>query len=214
MSADHRKPVVAFVVLAFIAAAIVGVQRADAHNGRFFAAFVGGTGQSHGSLLVAEAPAAAGRGQKRALGAAFTALSAPDANIASPAAGPTAGNARERGAVRRNPHEVSRGGTVRRPDPGPHAGRGRSGREAGKPALPHGKAAAAVKSGERDLARSHRGLAGGSRRATDVGRGALGESVWDSRSEAHEWLERAPRGLGDGIRRLTETRVDGSLLGK
>lgn len=50
MSADHRKPVVAFVVLAFLAAAIVCVQRADAQSARFFAAFVGGAGEIHGSV--------------------------------------------------------------------------------------------------------------------------------------------------------------------
>lgn len=54
MSTDHRKPVVAFVVLAFIAAALVGIQRADAMNGRFFAAFVGSTGQAHGQSLLAQ----------------------------------------------------------------------------------------------------------------------------------------------------------------
>jgi hypothetical protein len=42
MSADHRKPVVAFVVLAFLAAALVGVQRADAQAGRLMAAVLGG----------------------------------------------------------------------------------------------------------------------------------------------------------------------------
>ena len=41
MSADHRKPVVAFVVLAFLAAALVGVQRADAQAGGFLAAVLG-----------------------------------------------------------------------------------------------------------------------------------------------------------------------------
>jgi hypothetical protein len=41
VGADHRKPVAAFVVLAFIAAALVGMQRADAHGGRFLASAVG-----------------------------------------------------------------------------------------------------------------------------------------------------------------------------
>lgn len=41
MSADHRKPVAAFVVLVFLAAAIVTIQRADALGGRFVASVLG-----------------------------------------------------------------------------------------------------------------------------------------------------------------------------
>ena len=51
MSADHRKPVVAFVVLAFLAAALVGVQRADAQAGRFLAAALGSDLHAHGQVL-------------------------------------------------------------------------------------------------------------------------------------------------------------------
>jgi hypothetical protein len=50
VSADHRKPVVAFVVLACLAAALVGVQRADARSGQFFASLVGVTERVEGSL--------------------------------------------------------------------------------------------------------------------------------------------------------------------
>lgn len=50
MSADHRKPVVAFIVLAFIAAALVGIQRADAETGRFLALVTHGKAVVHGSV--------------------------------------------------------------------------------------------------------------------------------------------------------------------
>lgn len=50
MSADHRKPVVAFVVLAFIAAALVGIQRADAQTGRFLALVTHGKALVHGAV--------------------------------------------------------------------------------------------------------------------------------------------------------------------
>lgn len=50
MSADHRKPVVAFVVLAFLAAALVGIQRADARGAQFVASILGVTGRVQGTL--------------------------------------------------------------------------------------------------------------------------------------------------------------------
>ncbi len=48
MSAEHRKPLAAFILLAFAAAVIVGVQRADAQPGRFLASVVGSTERVHG----------------------------------------------------------------------------------------------------------------------------------------------------------------------
>lgn len=56
MSADHRKPVVAFIVLAFLAAALVGVQRADAQAGRFLAGVLGSEVHAQGQVpLIAAA---------------------------------------------------------------------------------------------------------------------------------------------------------------
>jgi hypothetical protein len=49
VSTDHRKPVVAFVVLAFLAAAVVGIHRADADGARFLASVLG-AGQVDGSI--------------------------------------------------------------------------------------------------------------------------------------------------------------------
>ncbi len=50
MSTDHRKPVLAFIVLALAAAVLVGVQRADAHAGRMLAAAIGTTVRVHGTV--------------------------------------------------------------------------------------------------------------------------------------------------------------------
>lgn len=50
MSTDHRKPALAFIVLALAAAVLVGVQRADAHAGRMLAAAIGTTVRVHGTV--------------------------------------------------------------------------------------------------------------------------------------------------------------------
>jgi len=50
VSTDHRKPVMAFVVLALMAACLVGVQRAEAQSGRLLAAAVGLSVRAQGSL--------------------------------------------------------------------------------------------------------------------------------------------------------------------
>lgn len=50
VSAEHRKPIVAFVLLAFAAATLIGIQSADAQGGRLMAAVIGGTARVHGSL--------------------------------------------------------------------------------------------------------------------------------------------------------------------
>lgn len=54
MSAEHRRPTVAFVVLALVAAAVVGVQRADAQGGRLLAAVIGAGVSVQGTLPRAE----------------------------------------------------------------------------------------------------------------------------------------------------------------
>jgi hypothetical protein len=50
VSAEHRKPVMAFVLLAVAAIGVVGLQRADAQPGRFLAAAVGVHAQAQGTL--------------------------------------------------------------------------------------------------------------------------------------------------------------------
>ena len=73
MSADHRKPVVAFVVLAFAAAAIVGIQRADAQAGRFLAAVIGTSVRVQGALTL-DAPPPGEAGRASAFGPALRSL--------------------------------------------------------------------------------------------------------------------------------------------
>ena len=60
MSADHRKPVVAFIVLAVLAAALVGFQRADARTGQFLASLVGVGDRVEGTLPRADTWTAGG----------------------------------------------------------------------------------------------------------------------------------------------------------
>lgn len=50
MSAEHRKPAVAFAVLALVAATLVGMQRADAQGGSFLAAVAGATVRVQGTV--------------------------------------------------------------------------------------------------------------------------------------------------------------------
>lgn len=73
MSADHRKPLVAFVVLAFAAAAIVGIQRAEAQAGRFLAAVVGTSVRVQGTLTSDDRPVEAVI-RAAGLGPAFSSL--------------------------------------------------------------------------------------------------------------------------------------------
>lgn len=54
MSADHRKPVVAFVMLALAAAVVVGVQQAEARGSHILAAAVGAGGHVQGTVPIAE----------------------------------------------------------------------------------------------------------------------------------------------------------------
>lgn len=52
VSTHHRKPLVAFVVLALAAAGLIGVHRADARSGRLLAAAAGAGVRAQGSLSV------------------------------------------------------------------------------------------------------------------------------------------------------------------
>jgi hypothetical protein len=72
MSTDHRKPAVAFIVLAFAAAALVGVHQADAQAGRFLAAVVGSEAHARGQV----AATSEARSQEHALGPPFSAFAA------------------------------------------------------------------------------------------------------------------------------------------
>lgn len=58
MSTEHRRPAVAFVILAIVAAAVVGVQRAEAQGGRLLAAVVGAGVSVQGTLTQPEPVAA------------------------------------------------------------------------------------------------------------------------------------------------------------
>lgn len=58
MSTEHRRPAVAFAILAIVAAAVVGVQRAEAQGGRLLAAVVGAGVSVQGTLPRAEPLAA------------------------------------------------------------------------------------------------------------------------------------------------------------
>ncbi len=71
MSTQHRKPLAAFIVLVFLAAGVVGVQKADAQAGRLLAAAVGTGVRVHGALPAAPEPSAT------TAGPAFEALSDP-----------------------------------------------------------------------------------------------------------------------------------------
>lgn len=73
MSADHRKPVVAFVVLALAAAAIVGIQRAEAQAGRFLATVIG-TGVRGQGTLAADVPGVGEAIRTAAFGPRFSSL--------------------------------------------------------------------------------------------------------------------------------------------
>jgi hypothetical protein len=79
MTTDHRKPAVAFIALAFAAAALVGVQHADAQAGRFMAGIVGSDAQARGEIA-----AASPSPQQTALGQAFVAFSRHGAQSTGP----------------------------------------------------------------------------------------------------------------------------------
>lgn len=74
MSAQHRKPFVAFVLLAFVAFGLVGLQHADAENGRLLAAPLGAAAHVRGMLEVDDEDAQAEAADRvAALGPAFVA---------------------------------------------------------------------------------------------------------------------------------------------
>ena len=111
MSTDHRKPVVAFVCLAFIAAALVGVQRADAQAGRFLEAFVGSGARVHSAttLLTGDARRLEASRRLAVLGPGFEVL----ADL-SPGADPA--RTEEPRTKRGRAGEVNRGASGKRPE--------------------------------------------------------------------------------------------------
>lgn len=114
MSTDHRKPVVAFVCLAFIAAALVGVQRAHAQAGRFLEAFVGSGARVHSATtrLTGDARRLEGSRRLAGLGPGFEVL-ADLSPGADPARTDEPGEPRTK---RGRAGEVNRGASGKRPE--------------------------------------------------------------------------------------------------
>lgn len=87
MSADHRKPVVAFVLLALAATALIGAQRAEAQRGQFLAAVIaaGGQGEAvHGLIRPTSAEALeVARARVATLGPVFVALADGSGRVGS-----------------------------------------------------------------------------------------------------------------------------------
>ena len=82
MSAQHRKPVVAFVLLACLAVAIVGIRAAEASKGRFIAAAIGAAAEVHGTIPgQSEADRRNAAERVEALGPAFAALNGDAATV-------------------------------------------------------------------------------------------------------------------------------------
>jgi hypothetical protein len=82
VSAQHRKPVVAFVLLACLAVAVVGVRAAEASRGGFLAAAVGVVVQVHGTLPGQSEADRRNAGERvEVLGPAFAALNGDAATV-------------------------------------------------------------------------------------------------------------------------------------
>jgi hypothetical protein len=82
VSAQHRKPVVAFVLLACLAVAIVGIRAAEASRGVFLAAAVGAVSQVQGTIPEpSEADRRSAAERVAALGPAFAALNGDAATV-------------------------------------------------------------------------------------------------------------------------------------
>lgn len=195
MSADHRKPVVAFVCLAFIAAALIGVQRADAQAGRFLEAFVGSGARVHSdtTLLTGEVRRLEGGKRLAGLGPGFEVLAE-----LSPGAGPArTEKPGEPRAKRSRAGEVNRGASGKRP--GVNAtgsGQGRGSQRADR--LSENQVATAVRKARqaardargaaRELAEHARGAENGGAAARGLGR-AVSEAARGTRNRP-DWRGR------------------------
>jgi len=216
MSTDHRKPVVAFVCLAFIAAALIGVQRADAQDGRFFEAFAGSSArvQSDTPLLTGEARRLEGSRRMAGLGPGFEVLADLSPGAAHPAQTETSGESLTR---HNRPDGVSRGARANRPraaraEESRH-GRGverTEGLARGHVAKATGKAARLADRAARDLTKDARHLEhrpsaarGLGRAVSEVARELRNRPRWRDRGPSHglrRLLDHGPRRLGGGHR--------------
>lgn len=193
MSTDHRKPVVAFVCLAFIAAALVGVQRADAQAGRFLEAFVGSGARVHSAttLLTGDARRLEASRRLAGLGPGFEVL----ADL-SPGADPA--RTEEPRTKRGRAGEVNRGASGKRPEMKADGSRhGRDSQRADR--LSENHVATAVKARQaardargaaRDLAKDARGPENGHAAARRFGR-AVSEAARGLRNRPG-WRGRRP----------------------
>ena len=190
MSTDHRKPVVAFVCLAFIAAALIGVQRADAQAGRFLEAFVGSGARVHSAttLLTGDARRLEASRRLTGLGPGFEVL-ADLSPGADPARTEEPGEPRTK---RGRAVEVNRGASGKRPEMKADGSRhGRESQRADRRSQNH--VATAVRKA-RQAAREARGAA---RDLAGDARGAAGDLAKDARGPENG--DAAARGFGRAV---------------
>lgn len=178
MSTDHRKPVVAFVCLAFIAAVLVGVQRADAQAGRFLEAFVGSGARVHSAttLLTGDARGLEASRRLAGLGPGFEVL-ADLSPGADPARTEELGEPRTK---RGRAGEVDRGASGQRPET--KADGSRHGRDSQRADRLENHVATAVRK---------------ARQAARDARGAASELARDARGPENSGA--AARGLGRAV---------------
>lgn len=181
MSTDHRKPVVAFVCLAFIAAALVGVQRANAQAGRFLEAFVGSGARVHSATTLLTGDARRLEGSRRLAGLGFEVV-ADLSPGADPARTEEPGGPRTK---RGRAGEVDRGASGKRPDMKADGSRhGRDSQRADRRSENHvatavrkaRQAARDARGAASELARDARGPENGGAAARGLGR-AVSEAV-------------------------------------
>lgn len=198
VSTDHRKPLVAFVLLALAAAVLVGVGRAHADAGRLFEAAGGRTVHVRG-LVSAPGTSGSGGAEASGLGPVFDALAAQAAPTAL-SEGRVAHVPAGKGKRARHTASVSRE-AVRRPfgasrayaasgDRGSTAERGqdrRSGKRSDVAARAGGRTRAGERSDSRDAGRAQQPVhlaeksQRGSRKAHDKARwGAESRVSWSS----------------------------------
>lgn len=195
MSTDHRKPVVAFVCLAFIAAALVGVQRANAQAGRFLEAFVGSGARVHSATTLLTGDARRLEGSRRLAGLGFEVL-ADLSPGADPARTEEPGEPRTK---RGRAGEVDRGASGKRPEMKADGSRhGRDSQRADRRSENHvatavrkaRQAARDARGATRDLARNARRPENGGAAARGFGR-AVSEAARGLRNRPG-WRGRRP----------------------
>lgn len=111
MSTDHRKPVVAFVMLALAAALVVGVQHAEAQGGRLLAAAAGAGVHVQGTVVSpTETISARGYDRLAELGPAFLSVREAVGYTDASTVAADAGRARDRQAGKSAPAAGQRPG--------------------------------------------------------------------------------------------------------